>query len=147
MPTFSSLKDLEKYIETQLQDVMEDEVAETVKDNMHEAIQTSVYDMYSPTYYHRRYDNGGLGDINKMDVTPIEKGIEIKDNAPLDNGRNDYALDDIIVNRGVLGYPQGRDFYEATADRLNQNKEHIIALKNGLKKRGIEIETDISIKF
>lgn len=147
MPTFSSLKEMEKYIEIQLQDTMEKEVAETVKDNMHEAIQTSVYGMYSPTYYHRRYDNGGLGDINKMDITPIENGIEIKDNAPLDNDRNDYALDDIIVNRGVLGYPQGRDFYEATADRLNKNKEHIIALKNGLKKRGIEIETDISIKF
>ena len=147
MPTFSSLKEMEKYIETQLQNIMENEVAETVKDNMHEAIQTSVYDMYSPTYYTRRYDNGGLGDINKMDVTPITNGIEVKDNAPLDNGRNDYALDDIIVNRGVLGYPQGRDFYESTADRLNQNKEHIIALKNGLKKRGIEIETDVSVKF
>lgn len=129
-----------KHIEEQIQDTMTNEVADTVKDNMAEAIQTSVYDAYSPQYYNRRMNNGGLSDTQNMEVTEIQNGISVHDAAPLDNGRNDYDLDDIIVNRGVLGYPHGRDFYTETAERLQENQEHTEALKQGLKKRGIEVE-------
>lgn len=138
--TFKNINALFKHIEEQVQDTMANEVADTVKDNMAEAIQTSVYDAYSPQYYKRRMQNGGLIDRNNMEVTKIPNGIAVHDAAPLDNGRNDYDLDDIIVNRGVLGYPHGRDFYTETAERLQENQEHTETLKQGLKKRGIEVE-------
>lgn len=138
--TFKNIKTMFKHIEEQIQDTMTNEVADTVKDNMAEAIQTSVYDAYSPQYYNRRMNNGGLSDTQNMEVTEIQNGISVHDAAPLDNGRNDYDLDDIIVNRGVLGYPHGRNFYAETADKLQENQEHTEALKQGLKKRGIEVE-------
>lgn len=138
--TFKNLNSLCRHIEKQIQDTMVNEVADTVKDNMTEAVHTSVYDAYSPQYYNRRMNNGGLSDTQNMEVTEIQNGISVHNAAPLDNGRNDYDLDDIIVNRGVLGYPQGRDFYAETADKLQENQEHTEALKQGLKKRGIEVE-------
>lgn len=138
--TFKNLNSLCRHIEKQIQDTMSNEVADTVKDNMAEAVHTSVYDAYSPEYYNRRMNNGGLSDTHNMEVTEIQNGISVHDAAPLDNGRNDYSLDDIIVNRGVLGYPQSRDFYAETAERLQENQEHTEALKQGLKKRGIEVE-------
>ncbi len=138
--TFKNLNSLCRHIEKQIQDTMVNEVADTVKDNMAEAVHTSVYDAYNPQYYNRRMNNGGLSDTQNIEVTEIQNGISVHDAAPLDNGRNDYSLDDIIVNRGVLGYPQSRDFYTETADKLQENQEHTEALKQGLKKRGIEVE-------
>lgn len=138
--TFKNINALFKHIEEQVQDTMTNEVADAVTENMAEAIQTSVYDAYSPQYYNRRMQNGGLIDRNNMEVTEIQNGISVHNATPLDNGRNDYSLDDIIVNRGVLGYPHGRDFYAETAERLQENQEHTEALKQGLKKRGIEVE-------
>lgn len=137
--TFKNLNSLCRHIEKQIQDTMVNEVADTVKDNMTEAVHTSVYDAYSPQYYNRRMNNGGLSDTHNMEVTEIQNGISVHNAAPLDNGRNDYSLDDIIVY-GLGNQPFERDFYAETADKLQENQEHTEALKQGLKKRGIEVE-------
>lgn len=137
--TFKNINDLFKHIEEQVQDTMVNEVADTVKDNMAEAIQTSVYDAYSPEYYKRRMNNGGLSDTHNMEVTEIPNGISVHNAASLDNGRNDYNLDEIIVY-GLGNQPFERDFYAETAERFQENQEHTEALKQGLKKRGIEVE-------
>lgn len=128
-----------RHIEKQIQDTMVNEVADTVKDNMTEAVHTSVYDAYSPQYYNRRMNNGGLSDTHNMEVTEIKNGISVHNATPLDNGRNDYNLDEIIVY-GLGNQPFERDFYAETAERLQENQEHTEALKQGLKKRGIEVE-------
>lgn len=128
-----------RHIEKQIQDTMVNEVADTVKDNMTEAVHTSVYDAYSPQYYNRRMNNGGLSDTHNMEVTEIKNGISVHNATPLDNGRNDYNLDEIIVY-GLGNQPFERDFYAETAERLQENQEHMEALKQGLKKRGIEVE-------
>lgn len=137
--TFKNLNSLCRHIEKQIQDTMVNEVADTVKDNMTEAVHTSVYDAYSPQYYNRRMNNGGLSDTHNMEVTEIQNGISVHNAAPLDNGRNDYNLDEIIVY-GLGNQPFERDFYAETAERLQENQEHMEALKQGLKKRGIEVE-------
>lgn len=138
--TFNNLNSLLSYVEKQIQDTMRNEVADTVKDNMSEAVHTSVYAAYTPEYYSRRMNNGGLSDIHNIRMTEIDNGISVHDAAPLDNGRNDYDLDDIIVNRGVRGYPHGRDFYSETIEQLEENGDCEMALKAGLKNRGIEVE-------
>lgn len=137
--TFKNLNSLCRHIEKQIQDTMVNEVADTVKDNMTEAVHTSVYDAYSPQYYNRRMNNGGLSDTHNMEVTEIKNGISVHNATPLDNGRNDYNLDEIIVY-GLGNQPFERDFYAETAERLQENQEHMEALKQGLKKRGIEVE-------
>lgn len=137
---FNNLNDLFKKIENDIQDTMINEVAENAKDEMINAVQTSVYSVYAPVEYTRRYGNGGLGARENIKVDEIDNGIMLKDIAPLDNGRTDYALDDIIVNRGVLGYPQGRDFYSETIEHMENNGRCIKVLKDGLKKRGYEVK-------
>lgn len=137
--TFKNIESLLKHIEKQVNDTMKNEVADAVKDNMAEAVQTSVYDAFSPMYYKRRMQNGGLIDKDNMEVTEIQNGISVRDVAPLDNGRRDFSLDEIIVN-GWGNQPFERDFYAETEDRLSENNEHIEALKQGLKKRGINVK-------
>lgn len=137
--TFKNLDILFKHIEKQIKDTMVDEVANAVKDNMAEAVQTSVYDAYSPMYYKRRMQDGGIIDKNNMEVTETSDGIIVRDVAPLDNGRRDFSLDEIIVN-GWGNQPFERDFYVETEDRLSENNDHVEALKKGLKKRGIKVE-------
>ena len=139
MPTFKDLNSLFKHIETKIQDTMTDEVAETVKENMAESIQETVYDAYTPEYYTRRMQNGGLIDKDNMDVTEIPNGISVRDVAPLDNGNNQYALDEMVVE-GMGWMPFKRDFYTDTEDKLSANQEHITALKKGLNKRGIKCD-------
>ena len=137
---FDNLNSLLAYAERDIKKVMQKEVAKAAKKNMKKAVETAVYDKYTPLYYNRRKDNGGLSDINNMASLPIENGIMLIDNAPLNNGKIDYRLDDIVVNRGVLGYPQGRDFYSETSDNLMKNGDFEEALVQGLKKKGYDIK-------
>ncbi|MBE6845441.1 MAG: hypothetical protein E7508_07000 [Ruminococcus sp.] len=136
------MTDLDKLferIEKDIQDTLKNEVAETVKDNLQTAIQEGVYNAYTPKLYKRRKNNGGLLDRRNMESRIDGNTLTVRDNAPLDNGRTNYALDDIIVNG--LGYmPFPRDFYSECADRLDETGEHTEALKRGLKKMGYNVK-------
>ena len=137
--TFNNLNDLMKFMETQIQDTMCKEVADVAVEQLGNSVKTTVYDAYKPTKYVRRYSNGGLGDIRNMEVTEVENGIEVRDVAPLDNGRTDYALDDIVVH-GYDNHPFGRDFYADALDNLEYSGDAKNALKSGLKRRGINVK-------
>lgn len=136
--TFKSLNELFAYIEKDIQDTMVNEVADEVKDEMVTAVETSVYRVYDPVQYNRRYGNGGLGARENMQVTEMPNGISVRDIAPLDNGRTDYALDDIVVN-GLGRMPFPRDFYSECKEQLEITGNHKEALKQGLKNRGYEV--------
>lgn len=137
--TFKNLNDLFKYIEKDIQRVMLDEVADEVKDEMVNAVETSVYRVYDPVQYSRRYGNGGLGARENMQVTEIPNGISVRDIAPLDNGRTDYELDDIVVN-GLGRMPFPRDFYSECKEQLEITGNHKEALKQGLKNKGYNVK-------
>lgn len=136
---FNNLNDLFAHIEADIQDTMVNEVANEVKDEMVTAVETSVYRVYDPIQYNRRYGNGGLGARENMQVEEIPNGIYVRDNAPLDNGRTDYALDDIVVN-GLGRMPFPRDFYSECEEQLLLNENHKEALRQGLKRRGYEVK-------
>lgn len=136
--TFKNLNELFAYIEKDIQDTMVNEVADEVKDEMVTAVETSVYRVYDPVQYNRRYGNGGLGARENMQVTEIPNGISVRDIAPLDNGRTDYALDDIVVN-GLGRMPFPRDFYSECKERLEITGNHKEALKQGFKNRGYKV--------
>ncbi|MBP0956215.1 MAG: hypothetical protein J5997_02485 [Oscillospiraceae bacterium] len=136
---FNNLNDLFNHIEADIQDTMVNEVAETVKEEMVIAVETSVYRVYDPVQYNRRYGNGGLGARENMHIEEIPNGIYVRDIAPLDNGRTDYALDDIVVN-GLGRMPFPRDFYSECEEQLLLNENHKEALKQGLKRRGYEVK-------
>ena len=136
----STLNALFNQLEKDISSTLQNEVAETVKEEMQTTIQRTVYDAYTPKQYSRRLSDGGMLDGKNIQTMSDGHTLTVKNIAPLDNGRTDYALDDIIVNRGVLGYPQGRDFYSETIEQMENNGRCIKALKDGLKKRGYEVK-------
>ena len=137
--TFKNLDTLMTHIEKDMQKVLKNEVAETVKENMKAAIDENVYDVFTPEFYNRRMENGGLADKDNMEATISGNVLMVRDVAPLDNGRTDYELDRIIVE-GLGKQPFPRDFYGGTAERLEDNGEHIKAMKDGLRKRGYTVK-------
>ena len=138
---FNNLNDLFNHIEADIQDTMVNEVAETVKEEMVIAVETSVYRVYDPVQYNRRYGNGGLGARENMHIEEIPNGIYVRDIAPLDNGRTDtgYMLDDIVVN-GLGRMPFERDMYSECKEQLEITGNHKEALKQGLKNRGYNVK-------
>lgn len=137
--TFKNLDTLMKYIQDDIQDVLRNEVAETVKEHMQEAVQSTVYDAYEPKYYSRRMGNGGLLDSGNIETAVSGNTLTVRDKAPLDNGRTDYALDDIIIH-GYGNQPFPRDFISDTEERLIKTNDHVGAMKDGLRKRGYNVK-------
>lgn len=136
---FDNLDSLFDQIEDDVQDVLEHEVADVVKEHMKLAVNSRVYDAYTPEYYKRRMSNGGLSDIDNMEAKVEGNTLTVRDDAPLDNGRTDYALDEIIVN-GYGNQPFPRDFYAETTEWLINTGDHVGALKAGLKGMGYKVK-------
>lgn len=138
---FENLNSLYQHLEEQIQDVMRNEVADTAKEIVRDAVQTDVYDVFEPKIYARRMDNGGLSDTENYSVEEIQdgNGIIIKNDTPLDNGRDTPRLDEIVVyGEGRSPFP--RDFYSGASGMLERSKAHVSALKSGLKDLGIDVE-------
>ena len=135
----SSLDALLDRIEKDIRSTLENEVAETVKDDMQAAIQNGVYNSYAPKQYSRRKEKGGMLDRKNIESRIDGDTLTVRDVAPLDNGRTDYALDEIVVN-GLGNMPFPRDFYSECADKLETTGDHIEAMKRGLKKRGYGVK-------
>lgn len=161
VPTFNSLNELFAHIKQQLADTMNDEVAHVVKFEEQRQIERVVYDAYPEPYvYERRmYNDGGLQDIEMMvseiqktsdgvilSVVNMAKGQDQEDLyiAPLveyghNSGHGSYQY---TYNRShdSWRYLQSRPFTEATVEALSRSGKHVQALKEGMKKRGINIE-------
>lgn len=149
MPTFDNLDSLLAHVQKQIDDTMVDEVADAVVDTMKAEIQNTVYGVYQPHVYNRRFDNGGLLDENNIKVTPVKNEIEVKNVTPVNtaygySGSSSDLLDEIIVSGSGYTYDNGgaylkpRDFYAETIMDLKLKGNHTTALKKGLKKRGID---------
>ena len=146
MPTFSSLKEMEKYIQDEINKSLKNDVAPVVKEVMSAEVQNTVYSVYEPKRYERRYDNYGLGDTRNMEFPKVENGkLEVSNNTPF-KGKNysGKSLTEVVVTGEgyTYDYPyeynQPRDFIEATREDLIQTQAHTKALVNGLKKSGIK---------
>ena len=136
--TYKNINDLFKRIEKDIQEVLVNEVTDTVKDEMKQAIDDTVYSAYEPEYYKRRGEQGGLLDEDNITITELENSILLRNTAPLDNGNSNYDLDRIIID-GSGNQPFPRDYIETLEERLEDNKAHIEAMVQGLKKKGYKI--------
>ena len=146
----SNLKDIYNKVKQQTQQVLNNEVSDKIKEIEHKHVISDVYAQYSPTMYQRKKDNYGLSDESNMLTKQYgEIGIEISNDTYHDNLKSmggNYVAD--VVESGVgyeyagYGYPyeEPRPFQEKTVEELNQSKEHVIALKQGLKNKGINTD-------
>ncbi len=137
--TCKNLDDLFAHIKKDIQNTLEHEVAEEVKETMSQVVQTSVYDVYDPFVYTRRFNNGGLMSTKNMKSRVDKNTLTVANETPLDNGRTDYSLTDIIVN-GLGRQPFPRDFISQTEENLDITQNHVWAMKQGLKNRGYDVK-------
>ncbi len=143
--SFKLISELNKYLQTKINEAMQDEVAIAGKLEEQEHVQTDIYNSGSPIFYKRRgFSPGseGLGDINEMESTLIADGtIEIVNKAEPKaywDTPNSLATN-IEMGYGDEWYSVSRPFQQRTVESLGQNKNHVKALKTGLLKRGLTV--------
>lgn len=162
MPEFKSLTELNKYLNTQMRSVMENEMAQMVKKEESDSVQKNVYQQYQPNngepyIYERRKENGGLADKSNMKskVKNVPNGLELSVEN-ITKGKDDkFRIDDLVeYGDGTNGkeyeykdnrsdtadeYLRARPFTEKTAENILQSNAHVQVMKNGLKAKGIDV--------
>lgn len=162
---FQSMDDLCDYLQSEIDSALIDNVAESVRSQMLEHIQTDVYSVYEPEIYLRRYENGGLSDSRNITPSLVSKGVlEVENKTPFNTDPEcsidpsyhtdnyGYGLAGLIeygygwseahydYPRKGRSYLKKRPFIANTRADLKTNKQHIQALKDGLKTRGIRFK-------
>ena len=126
-------------------------IAEEMKNIEQEVINEVVYDAYSPTYYERRYEDGGLSDKENMEhdieetvngfiisVKNITKGNDEYSGA---EGYTDGYIADIIEEGKGYGYGLddvigSRPFTEISQNVIDYTDKIENTIIRELKKRG-----------
>lgn len=153
---FQSMNDFAKQVGILLDNILFDEVYEAVRDVQLEHIAEDVMDVYRPAEYERR-DNGleNPGNIWASRSSQNELVVENVTQFNPDYGTENYGYGLV----GLIEYGDGwnglyydyrpkknarylkpRPFIANTRADLKTNKQHIQALKDGLKTRGIRFK-------
>jgi hypothetical protein len=165
--TFRNINDLNKFLESKIKNTLINEVAVVAKKVEQKNIQATVYDAYDPIVYERRMHQGGLIDDRNMEAKLIGNDtLEIKNITPPNpkkfepKGHSDVQegatlsgdLDKLIEGgHGSNGlhyeyvvpgaaYLNPRSFTKNTINDLKENKQHVEAMKIGLRKQGLDIK-------
>lgn len=163
----NNLKELERELKKRVENALVTEVSDVVTDVMYQHIGLDVYDVYNPIEYDRRFDEDGLLDRNN--ILPVLQGdmkLSVKN---ITLGNKHVNLRKYYKSGGYLSTPiisknynkpianvietgQGYDvhrweydgvprpFMKNTHDDLKDNHYHTIALKEGLKRQGLEVK-------
>ena len=126
-------------------------IAEEMKNIEQEVINEVVYDAYSPTYYERRYEDGGLSDKKNMehDIEETANGfiISVKN---ITKGNDEYSeaegytdgyISDIIEEGKGYGYGLddvigARPFNEVSQEVIDSTNKIENTIIRELKKKG-----------
>lgn len=135
---YSNLNELFRDLEKEIQESLYKDVAPVVKEKMQDHVEEDVYQKYEPKKYER---TGQL----KEDIV-IEKtddGVAI---IPMrtDEETGNYIPTIIETGEGYTynygyAYEQPRPFVENTRSEILNSGIHIKKLKEGLKRKGIEV--------
>jgi hypothetical protein len=164
MPEFRSIKELNNYLKKQIADSMQKagEVAERV---VREHVDKDVYQAYKPEQYETTFElrESLFTKTPKIKNDTIE--VEVKHNTDLINSHEpnqhhsvveSYEPQDVsdwipyIVHNGKTAniwgddpntaYLKPRPYFDNAREELEQSKEHVEALKNDLRRKGINVE-------
>lgn len=162
MPKVKSIAEALKYISSQINETLLDEVSESIKDAEIRHAYRDVYSRPDSLLYERRYSDGGIGDYDNLEERLEGDGLLAVENVtpfnPYLNGRN--ASDGMSHNSGegldgLVEFGDGgwkgltydwakgepaRPFIQNTIDELRTTKAHVKSLKDGLKKRGVNVK-------
>ena len=149
-----SLSELKRILQEKIDVALLTDTADTVSEVMMEHIVTDVYESYIPVMYNRRYNNGGLADPDNISVSLDEYGRLYVGQFTLSDKyyrMGEYILTSSNYGKPIAdiietgkGYdvvsPGARPFLKNTREDLQKNKQHVDALKKGLKKQGLEVK-------
>jgi len=154
MATYNNLGSLFAAIKGAAREALQNEVYEKVKSVEENHISSDVYGAYSPTMYERRGAGGGLlADENIIGEMVSDDTLSVRNTASpspsvlgtayspssdttfagwIENGEVNN-----IFNGTDAPWTEPRPFTQNTVEELQQTKEHVQALKAGLRARGI----------
>ena len=141
---FNNLKELQSFLKSKINKSLIENVSPVVIETMNDSVDSIVYSEYSPVMYERRMDKGGLSDISIMDGELISDGV-----LSVSNGQPDNLVETVITGDGYIFHPwngkrgayeKPRDFISNTVETLKKTKRHVNALREGLKKQGINVK-------
>lgn len=150
-------------VKSKVGDTLSHEVFEAVKEEESAAIDSEVYGVYTPKKYRNRGLGAGMADPSNIVMSDGSASngkltvVNITEPNPAgceDNWRvtTDKNLPELIefgqgynsmgydFPRHGLRYMEPRPFTEKTIENLKNNKAHVEAMKNGLRKRGLNIK-------
>ena len=137
---YDDLDDLFNDLESDLIDIMTDEVDKVVK-KVYENQVDYMYDEYDRTYYEPRYKNDGFADEDNWRSEVTKKGDALEytmKNTTMTNGDNVGRLDRYI-EQGIYNWkrhPNKRPVYARSQEILDGTSHVDIALSEGLSKKG-----------
>ena len=128
----------------ELKRVLSQEIAKSINnsDELKEAVNQGskqIYDEFEPMTYQRRYENGGFGDIDniEMEVQETGNGIEVTlTNNTLANGDDEGEYLDYYIDNGIYEWnrqPPERHFMEYSKNIIEENDLVKKVIKKGLQ--------------
>lgn len=142
---FTSLSQLEKYLQTQISKVLDTHVAPVVKESIQTAVSDVVYGaapIGSPVSYDRRNLKGeSLGSTEQMHHEVSGGVLTVTDDAPSSRPWNNGKSLAFNIEKGYANkdtwYSQSRPFLfgeDGAVGILKEDGSHIEALKDGLEE-------------
>ena len=133
----------------ELKQVLSQEIAKSINnsDELKEAVNQGskqIYDEFEPMTYQRRYEEGGFGDTDNIDmeVEVTGNGVEVTlTNNTLANGDNEGEYLDYYIDNGIYKWnrkPPERHFMEYSKNIIEEND----LIKKVIKK-GLQGEVDV----
>lgn len=152
--SFKSISELNAYLQKQINSVLLTEVSEVVKDELQSSVSDIVYTETPKQYIRRNLKNGSLGDKDTMNSSLIADGLlEVSPDADFNhqfaNAHGGYGavdLDKSLAENIEYGYGSKthwydipRPFVQESRDNLKSSKAHVECMKDGLRKKGLEV--------
>lgn len=126
--------DLKDELSTSMLTSVDKVVKKVYRDNV-----KKMYDSYNPTYYQRRYDDGGFLDENNWQSSIDETGDSfeyVMTNETLANGDDRGDKLDTYIEEGIYSWeksPKKRPVYEWTQEEIDSSNEVENAIYKDLK--------------
>lgn len=153
MSIHENLLTVERKLKSDVKDVLRMYVAPAVKEEIAQAVETEVYEKYTPTQYSRRgATHGGLQDPDVMDVEVADAGedivLAVQDLSRDDEDTNIYVADIVESGKGYTWeaskiyrmQPFPRPFHKVAQEQFIKSGQFEKTLKEGIRAKGYKIK-------
>ena len=127
MAKVTTIAQLEQEVKKRINWSLRNQIAPLIKEEIKKSVDDEVYDVYDPTRYKRRKENGGLQDEQNMTEVFEDYGVSVYNDTSA-VGKNFDPLDEKIeYGYGALDQPYnvGRPFMDTAQEYVNRRSSDI----------------------